>query len=405
MSGIGTIFSLDDAPVDREQLQQLSESLSSRGPDRNSLFYSTNVGMCFSALHTTRESWLEQQPLVTPDGDVLVMDGILFNRQELIELLHIEPDADRTDVGIVSAGLQKYGAGFLSKIVGDFAIVHYDRRSNSLLLARDPFGVRPLFYHRDENVLFVASDLAALIKPTRNAPQLDHEYVCTYLVTIPPAERTPFRDFHPVAPGHALIMRNRLLRSSRFWRPESIKNITYRTDAEYEEHCRDLMMEGVRHCLRTDDRPIWSTLSGGFDSSTIVCLANQLIKSGQAEARELQSLSIVFEDARSADERQFIRAVEKTVGKAGFHLNDDSFWLDIPSPRDSFLPVPGPLLCVPRRLDRFTRRNGPMRRAGSAKRPGRRSHLLEYAATLAPAVATFSRLQLPAATSRRTGVE
>lgn len=354
MSGIGTIFSFDDAPVSREQLQLLGKSLSSRGPDGSSSFYSTNIGMCFSALRTTRESWFEKQPLTTPDGDVLVMDGVLFNREELIELLHLGFDEDRTDLMIVSAGLQKYGASFISKIVGDFALVHYDRRANSLLLARDPFGARPLFYHRNGNQLFAASDLAVLLKLTNNPPQLDHEYFSTYVVTIPAAdERTPYRDFYPVTPGHIVIARSGQLTSSRFWHPEAIKQIVYRTDGEYEEHCRYLMMEGVRQCLRTDDRPVWASLSGGFDSSTVVCLANQLIKSGRAEAKELQSFSIVFEDARSADESQFIRAVENTVGKAGFHLSDDSLWLDIPSPRESFVPVPGPLLCIPKRHDRL----------------------------------------------------
>ncbi len=352
MSGIGTIFSFDGAPIEIEQMQALSESLSAHGPDGCSSFHSGNVGMCFSALHTTRESWLEKQPLITPHGDVLVMDGVLFNRNELIELLRIEPDEDRTDAGIVSAGLQRHGVGFVAKLVGDFAIIHYERRSNSLLLARDPFGMRPLFYHRNGNRLYVASDLAALIKLTNRSPELDHEYISTYLVAIPPANRTPYRDFHPVEPGHALIARNGRLTSSRFWQPESIKDIVYPSDAEYEEHCRHLMVEGVRHCLRTDDRPIWASLSGGLDSSTVVCLANQLIQSGQAEAKELQSYSIVFDEARSADERPFIRTVEQKIGKAGFHLGDDSCWLAIPSPRETFSRVPTPLLCVPNRLDR-----------------------------------------------------
>ena len=191
MSGIGTIFNFDRTPVDAAQLQRLSQSLSARGPDGSSTFYSANVGMCFSALNTTRESRLEKQPLVTVEGDVLVMDGILFNRQQLIELLGIGPDEDRTDVAIVSAGLKKQGAGFISKIIGDFAIVHYDRRSNSLLLARDPFAMRPLFYYRNGNELFVASDLVALIKLTNKAPELDHEYIQTYLVALPDAGRTP----------------------------------------------------------------------------------------------------------------------------------------------------------------------------------------------------------------------
>src|SRR5688500_13975977 len=287
MSGIGTIFSFDDAPVSKERLQFLSVNLSSRGADGLFSFCSATIGMCFSALHTTRESRSEKQPLVTRDGNVLVMDGILFNRQELLDLLCIGSDEDRTDAGIVSAGLLRYGAGFLSKMVGDFAIVHYDRRSNSLLLARDPFGMRPLYYHRQKNALFVASDLAALIKAAGKAPELDQEYICNYLVAIPELDRTPFREFYPVQPGHMILARNGQLTSSRYWHPESIKEIVYRTDVEYEEHCRHLMLEGVRHCLRTDDRPIWSTLSGGLDSSTVVCLANQLIRSGQAEAKKL----------------------------------------------------------------------------------------------------------------------
>src|SRR5687768_6338318 len=354
MSGIGTIFNFDRAPVDAEQLQGLCESLSARGPDGTASFCSANIGMCFSALNTTRESWIEKQPFVTPHGDALVMDGILFNRKELIELLGIGPDEDRTDVGIVSAGLQRQGAGFISKIIGDFAIVHYDRRSNSLLLARDPWGMRPLFYYRNgKNGLFVASDLAALLRLTKNSPELDHEYIHTYLVAIPEVAKTPFRDFHPVEPAHMVIARNGHLTSTRLWHPELLKEIIYKTDAEYEEHCRHLMVEGVRQCLRTDGRPVWSSLSGGLDSSTVVCLADQLIKSGQTEAKELQSYSSVFEDARSADERRFIHAVEAKVGKTGFHLKDDSYWLDIPSPKDSFPPVPNPLLCVPNRLDQL----------------------------------------------------
>ena len=353
MSAIGTIFNFDGAPVDVEQLQILSNSLSTHGPDGTATFRGANAGFCFSALHTTRESWSEKQPVVTAYGDVLVMDGILFNRKELIQYLHIGPDENRTDAAIVSVGLQRHGTGFVSKIIGDFAIIHYDRRTKSLLLARDSFGIRPLFYFRNGDQLCVASDLAALIRLTKKSPELDHEYVSSYLVTIPAANQTPYRDFYPVEPGHMLIARDGRLTSTRFWHPELIQDIVYKTDAEYEEHCRQLMVEGVRQCLRTDGRPIWASLSGGLDSSTVACLAAQLIENGQAGAKQLETYSIVFDDARSSDERQFIRAVEQQIGKAGFHLHDDSNWMAIPSASESFLRVPSPWLCVPGRLDRL----------------------------------------------------
>jgi asparagine synthase (glutamine-hydrolysing) len=182
---------------------------------------------------------------------------------------------------------------------------------------------------------------------------LDHDYICSYLVTIPEAERTPFRDFHPVRPGHVIVARNGELTETRFWRPESLKEIAYENDAEYEEHCRHLMVEGVRQCLRTDNRPVWANLSGGLDSSTVVCLASQLIENGRAEAKELESVSVVFDESPTADERQFIRAVEKQRGRAGVHLSDDAYWLAIPSPEESFPCLPSPLLCVPGRLDRL----------------------------------------------------
>ena len=351
MSGIGTIFNLDHAPVDVDQLQLLSESLSSLGPDGTSSYYSKHVAMCFTALHTTKESWLEKQPHLTPHGNVLVMDGMLLNREELIDLL--DADEDGTDIEIVGAGLRTHGADFISKLVGDFAIIHYDYGSDSLLLARDPFGLRPLFYSRNGNRLFIASDVTALLKLSPQSPELDHEYLCSYLVSIPEAERTPYRNVHPVPPGHAIVVGNGQLRSSRFWHPESVKPIVYKHDAEYEEHCRDLMLEGVRRCLRTDDRPVWASLSGGLDSSAVVCLATQLIAKGQAEAKELQTYSVVFDESPTADERQFIRAVEQKLGKPGFHLSDDPHWLDIPSPANSFPSGPTPLLCVPRRLDRL----------------------------------------------------
>lgn len=342
------IFNLDHAPVDVDQLQLLRQCLSSRGPDGTSSYCAKHLTMCFTALHTTKESWLEKQPLVTRNGDVLVMDGMLLNREELIH-----SDEDRTDAGVVSAGLQQHGADFISKLVGDFAIIHYDCRSDSLLLARDPFGLRPLFYSRCHNQLFIASDVAALLKLSRQSPELDHEYLCSYLVSIPEAERTPYRNIHPVPPGHTICIRNGQLTSSRFWHPESLKQIAYTRDAEYEQHCRDLMLEGVRRCLRTDDRPVWASLSGGLDSSAVVCLATQLIEKGQAEARELQTYSVVFDESPTADERQFIRTVEQKIAKRGFHLSDDPYWLDIPSPANSFPSGPTPLLCVPRRLDRL----------------------------------------------------
>ena len=353
MSAIGAIFNFNGAPVLAEEISALSEDLASRGPDGNLSFISVNVGMCYCPFHTTKESWQEQQPVVSQAGDILVMDGIIFNREELLDLLHDNLRDDHTDVGLMSVGLQEYGMDFLSKVVGNFAVVRYDAHTRTLFLARDSFGLRPIFYHTDEARIIVASDLKALLNATKGAWKIDDEYVASYLVMFPEPGRTPYKKFQAVEPGHVILAHDGHLKASLFWKPDLNKEIRYRNDGEYEEHLVHILRDGVRCCLRTDDRPVWSGLSGGLDSSSIVCIADQLIENREAEASRLDTFSIVFDESVTADERKFIRAVEEKRGRPGFHLSDDDYWMRFPQPDESFLCTPSPLLCVPGRCERL----------------------------------------------------
>src|SRR6185436_21089957 len=122
-------------------------------------------------------------------------------------------------------------------------------------------------------------------------------------------ERTAYRNIHSVPPGVALIVRDKCIEKREFWRPDTVREIRYRSDAEYEEHFRDLFREAVRCRLRAD-RPVWAELSGGLDSSSVVCMADQVIASGEADVAQLETVSYVYDNSPASDERRFIREVE-----------------------------------------------------------------------------------------------
>src|SRR5215475_3657275 len=234
MSAIGVILNLNGAPVLSDEVHALSENLAGRGPDGSYQYVSGNIGMCYRPFHTTRESWQEKQPIASRDGSTFVMDGILFNREELLDFLADDLNEDRTDAGLVAAGLQSYGADFLSKIVGDFALVYYQRRNQTLLLARDSFGVRPVFYHTNNRQAIVASDIRALLKAVNKPLRLDDDYLSGYLALFPEPHRTPYQDFHAVEPGQMLTLRKGELRTDRLWTIKQ-SEIRYQSDKDYEE--------------------------------------------------------------------------------------------------------------------------------------------------------------------------
>jgi len=117
-------------------------------------------------------------------------------------------------------------------------------------------------------------------------------------------------------------VQNGRLRAQRFWGLDPNCEIRYQTDGEYEEHFRHLFREAVRCRLRVDG-PVWGSLSGGLDSSAIICMADELIMAGEAEASRLETVSYVYDEATTSDERKFIQSVEEKRGRSGCYLRDE----------------------------------------------------------------------------------
>lgn len=324
MSAIGGIYNFDGKRVNDELLVHMGSMLASRGSDGGREVNLGSLAMVYRAFDTTRESRLEIQPLISPPGHVLCWDGRLDNREELISLLRDEIVGVETDAAIVLAAYQRWGATFSSRLIGDFALSLWDLNSRTLMLARDHVGVRHLFYSHDHQRIIWATDLEVLLKLVDRPLEINEEYVADFLTRRPEPGQTPYKNIYEVPPAHLVSVTKGRLRLNRAWRLDPDYQIRYRTDAEYEEHFRDLFRDAVRCRLRSD-RPVWSELSGGFDSSSIVCMAHKICEQGAAEAPQFETVSRVFDEAAGSDEREFITAVEARIGKKGLHLREDDY--------------------------------------------------------------------------------
>lgn len=325
MSAIGGIYNFDNEPVSRNFLLSMGCALAARGPDGGSEVNLGGMGMVYRAFHTTHESRFETQPLISPSGGhVLCWDGRLDNREELIPLLRDEIQSNATDAAIVLAACRKWGTSFPSRIVGDFAFSLWDPTSRTLLLARDHVGTRALFYRCDEHRIVWSTDLNILLDLAGTKLEINEEYIADFITRRPDPAQTPYKNIHAVPPAHAVTVANGQVQIKRFWGLDPTREVRYQTDAEYEEHFRHLFREAVS-CRMRSDRPVWSELSGGFDSSSIVCIAHDVCERGETEAPAFETVSRVFDEAKGSDERKYIEPVEAKIGKKGLHLREDDY--------------------------------------------------------------------------------
>jgi asparagine synthase (glutamine-hydrolysing) len=353
MSGLGGIYNRNGAPVEAELLRALGKTLSRLGPDGGREISAGQIGMSYRAFHTNKESGSEVQPTQSSDKHILAWDGRLDNRDELLVLLRDElHGGGETDSEIVLAAFLKWGTNALSRLVGDFALSLWDPKSQLLMLARDPFGTRPLYYQIKERVVFWSSNIRSLLDLSGVSIEINEEYVAGFLGRFPGLSETPYRGIDSVKPGNVVAIKSDTVRAWRFWGPDPSREIRYRTDKDYEEHFRQLFREAVRVRLRSD-RPVWCELSGGLDSSSIVCVADEIIQSGEAQVPALQTVSYLNGQCASDLDNQYVGYVEERRGRRGLHLPEYEYWMRFSSPQKDFVAFPSNLLCVADRHDRL----------------------------------------------------
>jgi asparagine synthase (glutamine-hydrolysing) len=316
-------FSFDGRASSQDYLEKVSNVLAPYGPDGVSVYSSGGLDILRGAFHTTRESRLETQPQVLPSGAVISWDGRLDNRADLIGRFSDALSSRSSDAAIVSMAYERTGLACLAKLTGDWALSIWNPGDRSVILAKDPVGVRHLYYSLHEGALTWSSILDPLILFSGSRFALDEQYLAGWVSSFPAVDRTPYVGIHSVPPSSFVIIKRGESTTHRYWDFDPHKRIRYQSDAEYEEHFQSVFGESVRRRLRSDG-PIVAELSGGMDSSSIVCVADRLLASGGGETPRLDTLSYYDDSEPSWNEKPYFGQIEQGRGRTGCHIDVSS---------------------------------------------------------------------------------
>ena len=303
MCGICGIAS-GDGPPDRDRLDAMSAKLVHRGPDSDGSFVDERVGIAARRLSIIDLAGSDQ-PLANEDETVhVVQNGEIYNYRELRRELERAGHSFRSegDTEVLAHLYEEHGTGFAERLRGMFAVAIWDARRGRLVLARDRFGIKPLYYRAAGGALEFASELRAL---PRGEIDLDALEAFLAFNSIP-APLTIFRECRKLPAGHLLVWDGGEPRLERFARPAPSGELRDEEEAELVEELRARLRDSVRAHL-VSDVPVGVLLSGGVDSSILAALAAEEL------SEPLRTFSIGFEE-KSFNELRDVRLVVERYG-------------------------------------------------------------------------------------------
>ena len=298
-----------------EILQRMLSSIEHRGPDGLSGFVDKQV-----AMGTARLSIVDlkggTQPAVSENRDVsVVFNGEIYNyieeRNLLIQKGYVF--STNSEVETLLALYLEFGSNFVLRLNGQFAIVIWDGRNETLHLYRDRLGIRPLFWHRSNKGFIFASEIKAIFQHEEVSPRLNPNSIAqTFRFWTNIGDTSSFEDIQQLPPGHHGIFKRKQMTVERYWNwpfPSEQKPLKLSSDEEYFEAFSEELGASVSR-RKMADVTIGSYLSGGIDSSILA-----LSLSEQMDAKMLQTYSIAFSDPEF-DESSAQKKVVKHLGVA-----------------------------------------------------------------------------------------
>jgi len=307
MCGIAGIARPDPGVVALEPLGRMAAAIRHRGPDGYGFYAGSHVGFAHTRLSIVDVAG-GAQPLTNEDGQIVItFNGEVYNHPELRRELEARGHQFRTrsDTEVLVHGYEEWGAQMLQRLNGQFAFAIHDARNRTVFLARDRFGVRPLFYAQIDRNLYFASEVKALFASSEVPASVDPaalDEVFTFWAARPP--RTGFAGIRCLEPGTYGIWQDGALRLHRYYQLNYPETPLESKDAV--EQLDDLMRTGVGLRMRADV-PVGAYLSGGLDSSITSSLA------AAVTPHQLRTFSITFSDPRF-DESEFQLAMAGEIG-------------------------------------------------------------------------------------------
>jgi asparagine synthase (glutamine-hydrolysing) len=313
VSGLVALFHLDGRPAEPSVLEQLSAPLKHRAVDGQKLWISGSAGLAFQHFRTTPESTTEVQPPGCPPQMAICFDGRLDDRDDLRERLppgRLRDEPATPDAALALAAYLHFGESFPRELKGDFAIALFDGTEQKLVLARDVMGIRPLHYCKARNTFLAASEIKAILAYPGFDARPDDDGLADLLLEGDWYERriTCFKDVFRVVPCHMIVVTAKEQRVVQYFDFDASRQLRYGSIGEYAEALRALFEQAVRRRLRSS-HSVGVMVSGGLDSSAILCQASLLKRAG-APMQDCVGAAMTFSRGTTADEEHFLDDIE-----------------------------------------------------------------------------------------------
>jgi asparagine synthase (glutamine-hydrolysing) len=319
MCGIAGLVNVHNDPVEESVVRGMTDRMRHRGPDDGGVQIVSGPaasGLCAGLGHRRLSiidlSPLGHQPMANEDRTVwITFNGEIYNyktlRNDLISKGH--RFRSESDTEVIIHGYEEYKEKICEKINGMFAFGIWDARAGSLLLARDRFGKKPLYYRHAERGFSFASELKSFLSVPGFRPQLDLRSLSRYLAyEYVPVPHSIYKGVNKLPPGSFLVFNGTYPVISRYWDISfDVRSAVTMSMADAEGTLLELLKKSVEKRLMSDVA-LGAFLSGGIDSSAVVALMTEII-----DPRLVKTFSIGFED-KSFDESHYARTIAKQFG-------------------------------------------------------------------------------------------
>jgi asparagine synthase (glutamine-hydrolysing) len=327
MCGISGIVRRD-RPVASAELQALNASLAHRGPDDAGTYLAGTVGLA-----QTRLSIIDivggHQPILSRDRQLAVVaNGEIYNYRELNNELAAagREFSTRSDSETILHAYAVYGLEFVRRLHGMFAFALHDAQAGRVILARDRFGMKPLYYLPLPDGVVFASELKALRPLLPGPPEVEPAALIQYLQNqFNTGEQTILRGIRRLLPGELLVIDRRLdLRRERYWNACEVRPAPMDFDqacVQFEPLIEQVMMEHVR-----SDVPYGLFLSGGVDSAVLLALLRRY------QDKPVRTFSVGYRDVKMADELEDAERIAREFGAdhTSLRIDRDSLFARLP---------------------------------------------------------------------------
>jgi asparagine synthase (glutamine-hydrolysing) len=339
MAGIIGVYYLDSSEVDKNLLQEMTDTISHRGENGERFYSESNIGFGCRIQVVTGQMADSQQLFVDQDNSlVIVNDGHIYNLLEIRRELERAGYSFRTnsDTEVILYSYKQWGVDCLNRFNGMWAFAIWDTQKKELFCARDRFGIKPFYYYFDDNLFVFASEIKAILKHPRYPKKINDEAVYNYLMwgLFNYSEDTFFTNIKELYPSHFLKLNaEQVLKRERWWHLDfncNSDNISANETDRSVEYFRALLEDAVKLRIESDEI-IGITLSGGLDSSAITSIAGKLIHEkntipSQNIGDKLKILSSRYNN-KSIDEGRFIDLVVQDLGAERFDVFCDGYTL------------------------------------------------------------------------------